>query len=185
MTSPTTPADLLGGGLVLPGGATASEHLDIHLTLDGIPGDSTSTQFPGSLDLLAFDWSVRATPTGAGGGGHGGAGVGRPVAGEVRVAALTSSASPRLLRHLVTGRHVQQAAIHVLRGGEHPVEALTLGLTDVLVTGYEVSTSGGWPVDLVSFTMRTVTETFVPQNADGSLGTPVSVTWDLRTTRVD
>lgn len=182
MTGPTTPTDPLGGTLDLPTGATASDDVDILLSLEGIPGDSAHEAFPGALDLLSFGWSVQAgRPSAAGGGG----GSGRPSAADVRIVTRASSASPLLLRHLATGRHVRRGAIHVLHPGEHPVEALTLSFTDVVVTGYEVAGSGGWPVDVVSFAMRSITETFVPREPDGSPGRPVSVTWDLRTTRVD
>ncbi|GIL34706.1 hypothetical protein PDTK01_07820 [Phycicoccus sp. DTK01] len=71
-----------------------------------------------------------------------------------------------------------------MRTGENPVETMTLAFTDVVLIGYEVMSSAGLPVDVVSFAMGGVTETWTPRNPDGSTGTPVSVTWDLRSGRV-
>lgn len=168
-------------GLVVPPGVSGPGEVDLFLTADGITGDSTDRHFPGAVELVAADWSVSATRAGGTGSG---AGTGRPVAADVQVAARSGSASPVFLRRLVQGRHIRTAAIHVVRRGEKPVEVMTLGFTDVVLTHYEVSTSGGWPVDVVAFAMGSVTETYRPQKADGSTGQPVSVTWDLRTTRV-
>ncbi|MBT9258003.1 type VI secretion system tube protein Hcp [Phycicoccus sp. MAQZ13P-2] len=167
-------------GLVVPPDALASGGCDLYLVADGITGDSQAERFPGAVELLALDWGVKATRTTTGAGSS----AGRPVAGDVRLAAFSSSASPQLLRRLVTGRTVRSAVVHVVRAGESPVETMTLAFTDVVLTGYEVMSSAGLPVDVVSFAMGGVTETWTPQNPDGTPGTPVTVSWDLRSGRV-
>ncbi|QKE83194.1 type VI secretion system tube protein Hcp [Arthrobacter sp. NEB 688] len=167
-------------GLVVPPERLGSGGADLYLVLDGITGDSTNERFRGSVELLALDWGVKAKRTTSGSGSS----AGRPVAGDVRVATTASSASPVFLRYLASGRVLRRAVVHVVRTGENPVEAMSLTFTDVVVTGYEVMSGSGLPVEVVAFAMNGVTETWTPQNADGTLGTPVSVTWDLRTGRV-
>lgn len=167
-------------GLVVPPDALASGGCDLYLVADGITGDSQAERFPGAVELLALDWGVKAQRTTTGAGSS----VGKPVAGDVRLAAFSSSASPQLLRRLVTGRTVRSAVVHVVRSGEGPFEPMTLAFTDVVLTGYEVMSSAGLPVDVVSFAMGGVTETWTPPDPDGTPGTPVSVTWDLRSGRV-
>lgn len=167
-------------GLVIPPDALGTGIPEIYLVVDGITGDSTDKDFRGAIELLALDWGVKAKRSTSGSG----SGAGKPVAGDVKFAARSSSASPMLLKRLLSGRMVRRATVHVMRRGDNRVEAMTLDLKDVLVTGYELMSASGLPVEVVSLAMNGLTETWIPQRADGTLGTPVSVTWDLRTGKV-
>ena len=60
---------------------------------------------------------------------------------------------------------------------------MTIKLTDILVTGYRAKPDEDFdsiPTDQFSLNFAKIEYSYRPQNADGSLGAPVTATYDLK-----
>lgn len=152
---------------------------DVFLKLDGIAGESTDDQHAGESPVFKF--SQAATNTASGGGGGGGA-TGRPTIADMKLTKPVDSATPRIFDSLVQGRHLRDAMVTFRRRGEDRFEYLRYEIEDVLVTRHEVltPTTNGGPVEELALNFARITITYIPQRSDGSAGTPIRVTYDLR-----
>jgi len=149
------------------------------LNLPGIPGQATTKGFEGQIELHTWAWGVDSSGSSSGGGG-GGAGKATPR----NVIALADSgiASPLLMLTTNNGKHLPTAVLSCVRKPKKPFVFMTLKLEDVLVTSYAVTPdpTNGHPLDLVHLDFAKLTHQVVPQNADGTAGTPVTATFDYK-----
>ena len=111
---------------------------DYFLKVDGIPGESADAKHKDEIDVLAFSWGV--SQAGAASSGGGGAS-GKAAFDDLLVVARTSKASPQLWLACAEGKHIKSAVLTCRRGGKAPVEFLTIVLSDVVVSSYEVDGS--------------------------------------------
>jgi type VI secretion system secreted protein Hcp len=154
---------------------------DYFLKVDGIQGESTDAQHKGEIDVLAFSWGVGQ----AGGAATGsGAGAGKAVFDDLLVVAHTSKASPLLWLACASGTHIKTAVLTARKAGKPPQEFLTIVITDVLVSSFEVDGSDeDHPLDQVSFSYAKVETHYTPADETGKPQPPVSVGWDLKTSK--
>jgi type VI secretion system secreted protein Hcp len=150
------------------------------LSIPGIPGSATTKGFEGQIELLTWAWGVDA-PTSTGGGGGGGAGKASPR--EVIALAPSDIQSPLLLGDTNTGKHVLNVVLSCVRKPKKPFTFMTLKFDEVVFTSYAVTPdpTNGLPLDLVHLVFRKLTQTVIPQNPDGTAGTPITHTFDYAT----
>lgn len=153
-----------------------------YLSIPGVPGTSTVRGFEGQIELLTWAWGVDVNVSlGSGGGG----GVGKPVPRDLVVAADSGIHSPVLLTDANTGRHLQTAELSCVRSGRRPFAFMTLRFDDLVLKSYAVTPdpTGAVPFDVVHLEFAKITFTVIPQNPDGSPGTPISSTFDYETNK--
>ena len=140
--------------------------------------------FEGQIELLTWAWGVDSSGS-VGSGGGGGAGKATPR--DVIALAESGIHSPLLLGDTNTGRHRQSAVLSCVRKPRRPFTFMTLTFEDVLVTSYAVTPdpTNGLPLDLVHLELAKITQQVVPQNPDGSAGTPITTSFDYRTGRLE
>jgi type VI secretion system secreted protein Hcp len=148
--------------------------VDWWLRLDGIDGESTDRDHPRQIEVLALDWQATQKSTSAAGAGS----------KDISLALATSSASPAILSKCVQGAAVPTATISGRKSGEGQRDFLTWDFTNLRFKSYDVAFTEGPPIDVVTFSFTQVTMTYRPQDAKGGLGTPVVVTWNLKTDKV-
>ena len=154
-------------------------HQGKHLfwTIDGINGGSVSDRHTGAFDVADYNFDVSAiidTVTGGGGGG----GSSKPKFSPLTVDLDLNSGLTALLKDIVTGQHIPSVELAGVRTDGKTVYDLRLG--DVVLTTYHDTNSGH---DMLSFSYQQVSLTTTPQKADGSLGTPVTFSWNLATAK--
>ena len=156
-----------------------------YLSIPGVPGDSTAKGFEGQIELLTWAWGVDNSASIGSPGGGGGSGKATPR--DVIVLAESGIQSPPLLLDTNTGRHVQSALLSCVRPGKKAFTFMTLKFEELLVTSYAVTPdpTDGHPLDLVHLVFAKVTHTVIPQNPDGSAGTPVTTSFDYTTGKQD
>jgi type VI secretion system secreted protein Hcp len=152
--------------------------VDYFLKLDGIPGESADAKHKGEIDVLAFSWGVsQAKGTGSGGGG----GAGKAIFEDLLVVARTSKASPKLWLACASGQHIKSAVLTCRKPGKTPFEFLTITLTDVLVSSYEIDGSDEeLPLDQVALAFAKVETAYTPQDPTGKAQPPVKAGWDVK-----
>ena len=152
-------------------GGFADTLFDVHLDIDGIPGESADAKHKDAIDVLSFSWGGDHSADSNGGGG----GAGRATLHELHVASRVSKATPLLLDRLTDGQHIPGATLSVARpGSKGPADFLRINLDDVLVSSYQVAPRNGQLVEEFTLSFGDVEEEYQEQNPDGSLGQPVS-----------
>ncbi len=90
----------------------------------------------GAMSFGVLAWQL------VGRGGASGAGAGRTDVSSIQVMKKTDKASANLFKYCSTGKHIPQATITVRKAGEKK-PYLTITLTNVLVSSYQLGSSGG------------------------------------------
>jgi type VI secretion system secreted protein Hcp len=152
---------------------------DSFLKFDSIEGESTDKGHEKQIEVMSFSWGLSQTGTMAFGGGGG---AGKVQFNDFNFNSNMSKASPKLFLACATGEHIKWATLSGRRaGGEGNQDYLILKMTDVMISSYQSSGAGGnSPTDAVSMAFAKIEFTYKPQNADGSLGQPVTAGWDLK-----
>jgi type VI secretion system secreted protein Hcp len=155
---------------------------DVFLKLDGIDGESQDEKHKDEIDIESFQWGLAQVGT-TGGGGGGGAG--RAVFQDFSFTADISKASPQLFLACASGEHIKEGTITVRKAGKDQLTYYTVKLTDCLVSLYNQAAvaDGDRPMDEFALNYAKIEITYIPQEADGSAGTPVKAGWDLRASK--
>jgi type VI secretion system secreted protein Hcp len=149
--------------------------LDIHIKFDGVEGESTHQDHKGEIDVLSWNWGVDVPmPAGAGTG----AAVSKPVASALRFMHSYDKASPLLARASARGNVIKQVVLTARKSGEGQKDFLKVTMKDVLITSVQVSASESM-VESVALSPRSIAFDYAAQDAKGTLGPPVSFSWDL------
>lgn len=158
--------------------APQSGPVDYFLKIDGIDGESTDATHKGEIQLLSFAWGA-SNPSNVG-SQTGGAGAGKVSLSDFSFTATTSKASPQLFVKCATGSHLPAVQLTARRRGRGSAEFIKLKLVDALVSSYQTSGAAGTlPIDSVTLGFSQVTYSYYPQNAGGTVGTPVTGSWDV------
>lgn len=158
-------------------GAAAADQ--IFLKLDGIRGAATDRNHRDEIDVTSYAQAFRNTAN-FGLGGGGGAGSGRVRCGDVTVLKNIDRASPDLIMHVTTGRIIREGTITFQRQGDQTLDYYIVRLRDVLVEAVEQIDPPGESglTEKISLKARQFQFTYVPIDARGLAGTPVSFGWD-------
>jgi type VI secretion system secreted protein Hcp len=176
---PQGPAGANGTEAILIGGeALNSGRAEGFLTIDGIKGESTDSKHAGAIDIQSFSFGVTNTgSTQIGGGG----GAGKASFSSFKFNKLYDSSSPALFEGTATGEHFKSATFAFRRNGAEQAEFLTIKLSDVLISGYQ---QGGTKepslLEGVELDASKIEIDYKPTKADGSLGTSVRSSYDLK-----
>lgn len=160
---------------------TVSGAVDMFLKVGDIKGESTDKTYPGKsgwIDVLAWSWGTsNSGTTHLGGGG----GAGKANVQDLSVTKYVDSSSPHLLLGALKGTHYTEANLVVRKVGEFPIDYIKLDMKEVLVTSLSTGGSGGEDrlTENVSLNFASFTFTYTPQNANGSAGTAIPVSWNI------
>src|SRR5271157_436437 len=142
------------------------------LTLQPLSGPSVTLP----IDSYQFGFDN----TGTIGSSSSGAGAGKATFDALDVTLPLGNASPALLAALTGGSHYDTATLtlETLGSGRSAVTVYAWAFNQVFVTDDVVSGSAGAaPEESVSFAFGAAVQKYVPQNPDGTLGTPVITGW--------
>jgi len=154
--------------------------VDYFLKIDAVPGESTDKSHRDEIDVESWSWG--ATQLGNTGGGGGG-GAGKVSIQDFNFVARTSKASPVLFLRCATGQHIKEAVLTGRKSGGQQSEFLTLTMTDVLVSSYQIAGSEAAeavPMDQVSLNFTKIKFEYKMQTASGGLDAPITSTWDVK-----
>jgi type VI secretion system secreted protein Hcp len=155
--------------------------VDYFLKLDGIKGESADAKHKEEIDIESWSWGESNAPGSA-------TGRSRESAGKVSMQDFNfmmrhNQASPQLMQHCASGKHIKLATFTSRKAGKSQQEYLTFKFYDVLVSSYQTSGSEGGddvPFDSVSINFAKIEVEYKPQNPDGTLGGGVFFKYDLK-----
>jgi len=154
--------------------------VDYFLKIDGIKGESQDSKHSGEIELES--WSFGETNAGSF-SAIGGGGSGKVVMQDFHFTMHTNSSSPKLFLACASGEHIKKATLTCRKAGKQQQEFLVVDFTDLLISSFQISGSGHSdliPVEQISFNFTQIEVTYKEQKADGSLGAPVKVGWNLK-----
>jgi len=156
---------------------------DYFLKIEGVLGESTEAKHKDEIEVESWSWGATQVGTTAGGSGGG---AGRVSIQDFNFVARTSKASPTLFLKCASGQHINTAILTARKSGTTQETFLTLTMTDLLVSSYQIAgseTADTIPMDQVSLNFSKIQFKYQTQKADGTLDTGVDSGWDLRSNK--
>ena len=151
--------------------------VEFFLKLDGITGESQVAGHVGEIQLSAYNFSGSNASSVA--AGTGGSGVGKVSLGTINVTKQTDSASVKLFLNLCKGTHIATGLLSAIKSGGGGKPYLTLQLTEVFITSFQLDSSSETPVERLSLSFRSIQVSYFAQNPDGTMVAKGVGGWDV------
>jgi type VI secretion system secreted protein Hcp len=156
--------------------------MPIYLQLDGIQGDATQASHKQWTDIKSIQWSVNRTMNTLAGASANREGS-EPEVGEVILTKTSDSSSPKLLTEAASGSAGKTAKIHLVTSGSPGDTYLEFTLTNVLVSGYTITSTGDRPEENLVLNFTKVEMKYTPFDASHTAQSPIISSYDLSTTK--
>ena len=154
----------------------------IYVNYDGIPGEATQQDHTKWIDVLSLSWGVgRGIATVSGSTNNREAS--EPSVSEVSIVKMFDSSSPKLFTEACTGNTGKTVKIDLTTTGSPGVTYCTYTLTNALISSYSVSSGGDRPTESISISFTKLEFKFTPYDDTNTAGTPVTVSYDMATTK--
>ncbi len=156
--------------------------VDYFLKLDGIEGESHDDKHQKEIELLS--WSIGATNSGSFALGSGG-GTGKVQFSDAHFTKHIDKSSAKLMEACATGQHIPKGVVTARKAGvkEGQIEYFKILLSDVLVSSYQLTGSGGGdvlPHESLSLNFAKVEFEYKEQKPDGSAGGLMRGGWHIK-----
>lgn len=154
--------------------------VDYFLKIDGIKGESEDDKNKGQIDLESWSWGATQS------GGHsygGGGGAGKVQMQDFHFVMKINEASPKLLEHCATGKHIPNAYLECRKAGGTQGAFLKVKFSDLLVSSYQTGGSGGSdivPVDQISLNFSKIEIDYFKQDKAGVMVAAGKTGYDLK-----
>lgn len=155
--------------------------VDYFLKVDGIQGESQDDKHKNEIQLES--WSFGAAQSGSFAQGGGG-GAGKVNMQDFHFVKRIDKAGPLLLKACATGQHIKTAILTCRKAGGSQQEYMKATLSDVLVSSYHTSGSGGSdvvPLEEISLNFAQIAVEYREQKPDGTLGGVTKMEFNLKT----
>lgn len=151
---------------------------DCFLKLDGIEGEATDSKHKNEIKVESFSWGVTQTGTLT-------SKPGRANMGDFVFSMHTNKASSKILSAAATGEHFQKAVFVCRKAGKEQQEFLTITLSDVMVSSYQLAGGGSdlVPAENVALCFGKVEFEYKAQKPDGSMDAANKTGFDLKTNK--
>jgi type VI secretion system secreted protein Hcp len=154
--------------------------VDYFLKIEGIEGESADAKHKGEIDLDSWTWGETQGGTMSAGGGGG---AGKVQMQDFHFTMKVNKATPKLIIACATGEHIKKGVLTCRKAGKEQQEFLKYTFTDLLISSYQTggaSSGSAIPNDQISFNYAKMEVEYKEQKADGTLGGPIKVGYDLK-----
>jgi len=155
------------------------------MKVDGTTGESQDDKHKGWVDIQSFSWGASQPGSMAAGGGGS---TGKASFNDLYVTAFMDKATPAIIKHCATGKHLPKVEVTACKSGGDQMEFAKITLEEVLVTSAQVK--GADPADpderlLMSYGFQAarVRKQYWEQTDNGGKGAEVSVAWNIKENR--
>jgi type VI secretion system secreted protein Hcp len=147
-----------------------------------LPGESAIAGHSNETDVLAYSWGAsNVVSTQSGGGG----GAGKVNIQDLSFTKFVDGISPALFLACASGQHFDNVVLKGTRRGQGSSlqEYFTMKLSNVIVSSISMGgpAGGARQTENISINFTRVELTVRKLNADGSLGAPVTTSWNVAT----
>ncbi|BCH35554.1 hypothetical protein MesoLjLc_74840 [Mesorhizobium sp. L-8-10] len=154
----------------------------IYLKYEGIDGEATHDKHQKWIDVSSLQFGVGrgiSTPTGAAANRE----ASEPSISEVVVTKQLDGSSTALFTESATGAVGKKVEIHLVNTGSPGNTYVEYTLTNALISGYSLSSGGDRPTESISINFTKIEYKHIPYDDKNKAGTPVTVSYDLSTTK--
>jgi type VI secretion system secreted protein Hcp len=155
--------------------------VDYYLKLDGIQGESQDENHKNEIQLLSFSWGAHQVSSVA---GTGGSGAGKADLSDLSVMINFDKATPKFFKSICAGSHIASGTLSAIKSGANGKPYLKVDLTELFVTGLQISASSEVPSVSVSFTYNTIKIDYSVQDEKGNLASTGPVTYNLKANKL-
>lgn len=154
---------------------------DFFLKIDGAPGDSQTEGHKGEIQVESWSWGA-SNPTSGYTEGEG-LGAGKVQMQDFHFTMKNSKASPVLMQHCATGKHIPSAVLTCRKAGGKQETFLKVTFNNLLISSYQTGGSAGGevPFDSISFNYTEMLMETFGQKADGTVGPTGKAGYNLKT----
>jgi type VI secretion system secreted protein Hcp len=153
---------------------------ELVLKVEGLPGDSQVAGHVNEIDVLSISFGASQTGIREAGGK---ASPRRSSLSTFSIQKKADKASPKLFLACATGQYIPTAVLTFrdIEAGTAPHEYLTITLSDVFISSYQVSDSSGGDLayESVSISFSKIEYKYVGRQPNGQPLPPVVVTFDV------
>ena len=156
---------------------------DCFLKIAEVPGESTDEAHKEWIEVLSYSWGISqsgATSVSS----HGSLTAARADFADFSIMKALDKASPKIAQACADGTHFTTVEVKLHRAGGTKELFMEYKLTDVIVSSYQPSGSGGGevPMESISFSYGKAQWNYIPTKVAGGKGSGnVPGGWDLKT----
>lgn len=154
----------------------------IFLKLDGIEGEATASGFEKQITVTSFSHGITTPAAPAGGGGT----TSKPTFTDLTITKSLDKATPLLCLNCAQGKNIASATLTLCKQDQDKTTVFyTIKLSQVLITSVQSGGGSGdtRPSETITLNFSAINCKYVPQNPDGTAGTPVEFSWNLATNK--
>lgn len=154
----------------------------IYVKYDGIDGEATHESHKKWLDVASLQWGVGrgiSTPSGSTANRE----ASEPSVSEVTLTKMLDASSPKFFTEACTGAAGKKVVIHLVTTGSPGNTYAEYTLHEALVSSYSMSSGGDRPSESISISFTKMEFKFTPYDGNNKAGTPISVSYDIATTK--
>lgn len=154
--------------------------VDYFLKLKGIEGESAVDGHKNEIQIDSFSFGVSNSGSGHTGGGHG---TGKATFQDLHCTTKYGKQSAKLFLTCATGEHIPDGLITARKAGGKQEVYLTIKLTDILVSSYQVGGSGhgdSVPTDQFSLNFAKMQIEYKGQDQKGGTSLAASAGYDIK-----
>lgn len=146
---------------------------DVFIKIDGVTGESQDAAHPDEIQVANWTWKMSQQSSMMSGSGGGAA---KATVEDLVFFHNIDRASPTLMSYCLTGKHIPKAVLTMRKAGGVPFDFLRITLSDVIVTGVEISAS----YEQVRLSFAEVMQEYTVQNAQGGSKGVVTGTFNIK-----
>lgn len=146
---------------------------DVFIKINGIAGESEDATHAGEIQVANWMWKMSLLSSMSSGSGGG---AGKATVDDLVFFHQVDKASPNLMSYCLTGKHIDEAVLTMRKSGGVGLDFLKITMSDVIVTGVEMSPS----YEQVSLSFARVKQEYTVQNQAGGSKGIVTGTFDIK-----
>lgn len=153
----------------------------IYLELDGIKGSSTDDKFKEMIELNSFQWGAGLGVSSPRGGDRT---TSEPSVSEITTTKTTDKSSELLFKNLLKGEVIKKGTISFTAASKgESVAYATLELSDVIISGFSMSSGGDTPSESLSLNFTKFDWCYIGRDKENS-GSPTHLIYSLEENKV-
>lgn len=165
--------------------------MSIYMKIDGIDGNVTASGLEKFIELESFDFNVRRKLNTTPGSVHDREG-GKPALSEITITKRVDQTTPHLFSEATVGMPKSQVVIKFVNTGNTLQDYLVITLSNVMISGYELSDEMGdeqlkvgkkKPHEAITLNYDKIEVKYIPYDSKNQAGSPVPAGYDLNTAK--
>jgi type VI secretion system secreted protein Hcp len=159
----------------------SNDQENIFLTLDGIPGEVTLSNYADTIAIKQFGYKTSLPMTIE--SARGGKTTDKSIHTDIMITKVADLSSVKMWEHVCKGVGIAKAKFDFIRFSQGElVTSRTIEIEEVWISSFEhvlePSIVTDLPLEIITMGFEKITDTYTQQNPDGTMAGNVSFSWD-------